>query len=100
MPKRDSLLHGEADPRHGYGRRSKKTSQNTLEEIGIAITALIRQGFAPDYAMTLTPRQGFAYLEFAAKRDRVEMAKDLQISLYGSRGDPDAVEKTIKGLIG
>ena len=47
------------------GRRKQRSRQSALEEIAIAITALIRRGFPPDYAMTLTPRQIAAYLEFS-----------------------------------
>ena len=47
------------------GRRRETSRQSPLEEIAIAITALIRRGFPPDYAMSLTPRQITAYLEFS-----------------------------------
>jgi hypothetical protein len=57
----------------GERRGTRKTRENALEEVALAITALIRRGFPPDYAMTLSPRQIAAYLEFSNKLDRIEM---------------------------
>jgi hypothetical protein len=48
-----------------------KTYKNPLNEIALAITALIRRGFPPEYAMTLSPRQIVAYLEFSNELDRI-----------------------------
>ena len=54
--------------------RGKHKSQSALEDIAIGITALIRNGFPPDYAMSLTPRQIDAYLGFSERLDALERA--------------------------
>lgn len=50
--------------------------------------------------MNLTPRQGYAYLEFSETLDRAEFVNDLRIACWGAQGDPKAVDKTIKELGG
>ena len=98
IPKRIWLLRRGTDEPHGRRGRRSKGPQSTLEEIAVAITALIRRGFPPDYAMTLTPRQIAAYLEFSDKLDRIERADALMIAAIGAQGDSKAIEKTIKEL--
>ena len=69
-------------------------------EIGIAITALIRRGFAPEFAITLTPRQIAAYLEFSDELDRIERADALIMTAIGAQGDQKTIEKTLKEIGG
>ena len=80
------------------GGRRRKARQNALEEIAVGITALIRRGFPPDYAMKLTPRQLAAYLEFNSRIDRIERADALMITAMGAQGDSKAIEKTLKQM--
>ena len=77
---------------------SRKTGENALEAIALAITTLIRRGFPPDYAMTLSPRQIAAYLEFSDKVDRIESANDLVIAAAGAQGDKNTLDKVLREL--
>ena len=77
-----------------------ETRQSAIAEIAIAITALIRRGFPPDYAMSLTPRQIAAYLEFNDKLDRIDRANALTIAAIGAQGDSKTVEKTVREFVG
>jgi hypothetical protein len=82
----------------GERRGTRKTGENALEAIAIAITALIRRGFPPDYAMTLSPRQIAAYLEFSDKLDRIDRMNDLVITAAGAQGDKNTLDKVMKEL--
>ena len=82
----------------GERRGTRKTGENALEAIAIAITALIRRGFPPDYAMTLSPRQIAAYLEFNDKLDRIDRMNDLVITAAGAQGDKNTLDKVMKEL--
>jgi hypothetical protein len=50
--------------------------------------------------MTLTPRQLAAYLEFSDQIDRMQRADALMIAAIGAQGDKNAIEKTLKEIIG
>lgn len=54
--------------------------------------------FHPDHAMTLTPRQLAAWLEFSDKIDRIDRANALVISAVGAQGDKQALDKMLKEL--
>ena len=87
----------DGEPRHG---RAGKKNQSALEDIALGITALIRNGFPPDYAMTLTPRQISAYLDFSERLDALDRAADLMVTAVGAQGDQKAFDKMLKQLTG
>ena len=91
---------GDSSATHRRSNRRAKGSQDALETFAVAVTALIRRGFPPDYAMNLSPRQIMAYLELNDRLDRIDLAKALAVALHGAQGDPKAVEKMIKELSG
>ena len=99
IPKRTNLVHGSNGELHDRAGKTNK-GKNPLEEIAIGITALIRNGFPPDYAMSLTPRQIAAYLDFNERLDALERAGDLMVAAVGAQGDQKALDKMLKQLTG
>ena len=79
-------------------RPGKKSSQGPLEEIALGIAKLIRRGFPPDYAMKLSPRQMYAWLDLNDRLDAFERAADLLIVATGAQTDGDNINKTMKEM--
>lgn len=98
IPKWDWLLRRGSDAPHRRSGKSSKGSQTPFEAIALNITALIRNGFPPDYTMTLTWKQVVAYLEFSDTLDRIDRAADLMITAAGAQGDQKTLEKVFKEL--
>src|SRR4029077_4267932 len=97
VPKRTDRLSEQAhQPEHR--RKEKDRRQSALEAIAINITALIRRGFPPGYAMTLTPRQIDAFLEFSDRLDRIDRAHALAIARVSAHADKQIFEKAVKEL--
>ena len=80
--------------------KKPKRGQGPLEEIALGITKLIRRGIPPDYAMKLSPRQMYAWLDLNDRLDAFERAADLLIVATGAQTDGDNINKTMKELTG